>query len=391
MENFRNEVDGLRRRLRLQTLMSVGVLVILMFAMGGADTVARTLVEAPAWKVLTKNGSGLPTERLVITTDVNTARIQVINANIELAQQNPLPASGVTEGTIGYDVLAHKLKFHNGSGWVEAGAGGGGGGITTEIDTWRLEWWMTNYVLLKGIGEGGLGKITVNGAQLNIPAGGVALSAPQVANTLYYVYAYSNAGTAALELSSSVAPTLAQYGAYSNKTNDPSRRFVGMAWMGPSLLFSADMVRSVKNEQGYAFRKKHAPASAVEPFTSSTSWVDLDANVAFNGLFFDGERVNIWTMAMNYVSPNWTTRECRLGLHFGGFNIDDSESGVTINRGLNSYSLPFSVQRAESYVTVTGGAGVKLIKALHRGTSGGASDFYISSSYPASIGFAVMR
>ena len=44
MDDLRGQVEGLRRRLRLQSLMSVGVLVILMFAMGGADTIARTLV-----------------------------------------------------------------------------------------------------------------------------------------------------------------------------------------------------------------------------------------------------------------------------------------------------------------------------------------------------------
>ncbi len=315
MNDLESRFEVLRRRLRFQSAISVGVLVILMFAMGGADTVARALIDVPVRKALA-------------------------------------PA------------------------------------VTGTTETWRLEYTSSSQITLRGIGNGS-GVIEIGGVFESFTAS-PTLGAQSPVSTLYYIYAFMNGTTVTLE-ASTTQPTLAQYGVYATKGNgEYSKRFVGMAYTTVSGTYTPDMVRSALNEQGYAWKKKYAPATAVEPFTSSTTWVDLDSNVRRDGLFFDGERVEVWTMVMNYVAPNWTTRECRLGVSFDAVAIDDSESGVTINRGLNSYALPFSVQRAEAYVT-TSGAGGKLLKAIHRGTSGGASDFYISSSYPASIGFEVIR
>src|SRR5262245_28549929 len=99
MNDIQIQVEGLRRRLRLQTLMSVGVLVILMFAMGGADTVARTLIETDSWKIRTKKADLVTyTDRIIATTDVDRGQVKINDANLVL--------TGSGEATTGNIVLA---------------------------------------------------------------------------------------------------------------------------------------------------------------------------------------------------------------------------------------------------------------------------------------------
>jgi hypothetical protein len=163
MDDLRYQVEAMRRRLRLQTLMSVGVLIILMFAMGGADTVARTLVESDAWKVRTKKAD-LTTylDRLVVTTDVDRTKVKLANGNLQLELQNALPnLTAGEEGTIGYDSTLKKMKYWNGTAWVDASGSGGGGGSGAE-ETWRLEYYSINSIFLATLGNGG-GTISING------------------------------------------------------------------------------------------------------------------------------------------------------------------------------------------------------------------------------------
>jgi hypothetical protein len=123
MDKIQIQVESLRRRVRLQNLVGVGALVILLFAVGGADTVARTLVESDAWTIRTKNAGGTLTDRLVVTTDVDLARIKVANANIELAQQSATPDT-TTPGALWYDSTAGRLKYRNATDWVDTSSGG---------------------------------------------------------------------------------------------------------------------------------------------------------------------------------------------------------------------------------------------------------------------------
>lgn len=138
MDDLQTQIEGLRRRLRLQNLMSVGVLTILLFAMGGADTVARTMVESPAWIVRTKNPGGALIDRITVTTDADPARIKFANAHLELAQQATAPASPAP-GALWYDSSAQKLKYWNNTTWVDASGGGGGGGGAIGGVAGRLE------------------------------------------------------------------------------------------------------------------------------------------------------------------------------------------------------------------------------------------------------------
>ena len=116
------ELGALRAKLRLLTLSWLGSAVVLIMAMGGADATAKAVVMADAWRVQSKNLGGTLTPRLTITGDEDVAKIKVLNGNIELFPQTTaqLPGSAVA-GTIGYDSTVNKLKFHDGSSWVEPG------------------------------------------------------------------------------------------------------------------------------------------------------------------------------------------------------------------------------------------------------------------------------
>jgi hypothetical protein len=112
-------------------LVLAGVIGALAITAGGGEVVARVLVESDAWKVRTKKADlATYADRIVVTTDVDNARVKILNANIELARQTTLPTAGILEGTLGYDSTAHLLKYFNGTGWVSSGSGGGGGGAS---------------------------------------------------------------------------------------------------------------------------------------------------------------------------------------------------------------------------------------------------------------------
>jgi len=121
MDDLRRELAALSRRARLQGLVGVGAITVLVFAMGGADVVARTFVEADSWRIRTKNTAETTfLDRIVVTTGADTARVKIQNANIELAQQASAPPT-TTAGAIWYDSTAGKLKYRNASAWVDVG------------------------------------------------------------------------------------------------------------------------------------------------------------------------------------------------------------------------------------------------------------------------------
>lgn len=175
MDDLRRELAGLRLRLRLQMVVMIGALVVLLFARGGAEVVARALVESDAWTIRTKNVAGTLTARLVATTDVDVARIKVQNANLELAQQPTasLPSTA-TAGALAYDSTTNTLKYRNTTAWVEAG---GAGGLlrAPQVLTAGTSYTPptgTTAILVIAVGGGGGGGGTANGASTKSGAGG---------------------------------------------------------------------------------------------------------------------------------------------------------------------------------------------------------------------------
>jgi hypothetical protein len=137
MRDLPAELRDLRTRLRLQMLVMIGAITVGLFALGGADVVARVFVETPAWRVKTKKADLVNyTDRIIATTDVDKAQVQINDANlvmtglsaattgnVVLAQQTTaqLP-SGAAPGTIAYDSSVNTLKYYNGTSWVAPSA-----------------------------------------------------------------------------------------------------------------------------------------------------------------------------------------------------------------------------------------------------------------------------
>lgn len=122
MSDSIGEILTLRRRMRLESIFALGILCILAMSSGGADAIATALVtEADAWKIRTKKVDGSLQDRLVVTTDVDVAKIRVVEANVELAQQGSQPAT-TTAGALWYDSSIGRLKYRNSSAWVEVEA-----------------------------------------------------------------------------------------------------------------------------------------------------------------------------------------------------------------------------------------------------------------------------
>jgi len=242
-DQLERRLKGLQHRLRLQMLLTVGFITLTVFAFGGADVVARALVESDAWKVRTKKADlSTVVDRLVVTTDVDNARIKVLNANIELAQQATLPATGVTPGTIAYDSTAKALKFHNGTGWVASG-GGGGGGVAGIVPGGRL----AGGGLTLSYGRYSSDFIEINGEQVQISLLSLSLSpgtflidangnnttAGMVIGSTYHIYMSNSLATAAPK--SLRASAVDAFGGYLGTTGQAANwRQVGMVKLNAS-------------------------------------------------------------------------------------------------------------------------------------------------------------
>jgi len=377
MNDLSRQIQDLRLRLRLQMLLLVGVLTVGLFTFGGADVVARVLIESDAWKIRTNNAALSLTDRLIVTTDVDTARIKVVNANIELAQQATMPAT-TTAGALWYDNSSGKLKYRNGSGWVEVGG---------SADTWRLEYTNATTLTLRGIANGG-GSIEINGTTFSF-ASNPTLTAP-TGTSLFWIYAYSNSGTVTLE-ASATAPTVAEYGVYGTKTGDATRRFVGMAYTTSSQ-FTADMIRSVKNENGYSQLIQYSRTTPTEYYqTNSTTFTDIDAaNVTMAGLFFAKERINTWLTASTWCETNsWTWRPITVVVNFDG--VDGTGGvGAAGDRG-GSYAEMTSAAHSKSYFSVSA-AGRKVLKGRFKSVSGYYGFITVRPDYaPITLGFESLR
>lgn len=131
--------------------------------------------------------------------------------------------------------------------------------------------------------------ITINGALEVIPSAGVTLAATGLTpSTLYYIYAYMNAGTMTLEASTTGHSTDSVTG-IEIKTGDATRTLVGMALpiTGPAWQDTTKQrfVRSWFNDQGIAGMSVFTASRA----TTSTSYVELNTEIRNEFLIWDGE------------------------------------------------------------------------------------------------------
>lgn len=127
--------------------------------------------------------------------------------------------------------------------------------------------------------------IQISGELHEIPAAGTTLGTGGLSSsTLYYVYAYDNSGTLALEASTTawtVSTTSGNEG-MPIKSGDNARTLVGMLYTDGSTQFTTDMVISYWNPTLRVARAVEVSASN----TTSTTWVAIGTAVYF--LWFTG-------------------------------------------------------------------------------------------------------
>jgi hypothetical protein len=386
MDDLKSRVDALSARLRLQTLITFGALAILVFSIGGADVIAKGLVEAPAWKVRTRKLDLSYVDRLVVSTDVDQAaftlsRTNLImdstagsESNIKLAEQPDAPANPVA-GMLWYESDLKKLKYYDGSNWIESGA---------ESDSWRLEYTSATTITLRGLGSSG-GSISINGVNYTFASNPV-LTAAAGAGT-FRVYAYWNGTSVALERSTTTATTEV-YGNYATKTGDATRRFVGLVQSVGAGSWQADLIRSVKNELGYVWQTSYSGGTFIA--TNSTTMVDIDAtNVSRYGLFFANEKVEMWLSGscstLNAISDVHGT----IGVMFDGADLP---SGWVPMAGEVTNQITVTFHGTSRNVVVVSSAGYKQVKGRFKKISS-ATNIRLNANpdSPVCIGFAVHR
>ena len=122
--------------------------------------------------------------------------------------------------------------------------------------------------------------IQIAGELHEIPAAGTALGTGGLSsNTLYYIYAYDNSGTLALEASTTAwtVSTTAGNEGMPIETGDNTRTLVGITYTDNPVAFKADWHASYWNP----IRRFVSFSEATQLTTTSTSWVALGTSLYF--------------------------------------------------------------------------------------------------------------
>lgn len=259
-----------------------------------------------------------------------------------------------------------------------------GAPAVTELDTWRLEFTSATQLTLVGTGDGG-GEITINGEILTFATNPTLSNSGLVASTLYRIYAVRSGTTVILEASTTAADREI-YETYGEKTGDATRRLVGIAFTNASSQFTSDMVRSNRNELGYA-QAKNITATAVT--TTSTSYVDISAEFSMFGLFWNQELVHGWGNVLNALTTANATRLTVSAMNFDGSDILSGEAGALIsntNQGevIRAHLHPIGYARSAS-------SGRKEVKARFRTAATFTAEVFSTSNQINSMGFEVVR
>ncbi|MGR8923870.1 hypothetical protein ACU8MB_08985 [Rhizobium leguminosarum] len=201
-------------------------------------------------------------------------------------------------------------------------------------------------------------RLSINGAGEVIPSAGITLAATGLTpSTLYYIYAFMNAGTMTLEASATVPAVDATTG-ISIKTADATRTLVGMARpvTGPawSDTVKQRFVRSWYNDPGVSLFSNFTANRA----TTSTSLIELNSEIRCEALVWSGEIFEAISSGtcVNGASSGGN----RSSLAFNGTTPEPSGSmAIVVAAG---DSVPFSAQATKTgltegynFVTLIGG------------------------------------
>ncbi|MDR9839468.1 hypothetical protein [Herbaspirillum huttiense] len=168
-------------------------------------------------------------------------------------------------------------------------------------------------------------KLTISGVQQTIPAAGVSLAPTGLtAGTLYFVYAYMNAGVMTLEPSATGHATDSTTGV-EIKSGDPTRTLVGMARpiTGPAWQDTAAQrfVRSWFNDPGFIATAVFTAART----TSSTTPIELNSEIRNEFLSWSGE-------IFRFVFQGVTTLNGVAGqVGLANIGIDSTSTNITVS------------------------------------------------------------
>jgi hypothetical protein len=196
-----------------------------------------------------------------------------------------------------------------------------------------------NLVLQRWLGA----LLTINGSPQLIPSAGVSLApAGATPATLYYIYAFMNAGTMTLERSATGYSVDTATGV-AIKTGDATRTLVGMAYpeTGPVFTDTAKkrFVRSWFNDPGVSLFNNFTANRT----TTSLTYVELNTEIRCEFLSWLGEVVQ--AMATGNVINGAANGQNRTSLAFDGTTTEPGGSQITLT---NSDTVTFSTPAIKS-------------------------------------------
>lgn len=216
-------------------------------------------------------------------------------------------------------------------------------------------------------------KIVINGVMQTVPAAGVSLAPTGLTvSTLYYVYAYMNAGTMTLEASTTGHSTDAATGV-EIKAGDATRSLVGMVQpiTGPAFADTVTQrfVRSWFNDRGVSL-----VGTQVSITSASNVFLEFSASARAEFLSWAGEAVSANTSAFGYTASTNNSAYSGIGLDGATTSAGDAAAADIANSftGMSSAAI-FHPDEGFHFVTPTwrssGGFNATVLSAV-RGTVG---------------------
>ncbi len=321
-----------------------------------------------------RGGSDIAAFLAALDDSTNTAKGTLILTKVSDDTQATFTVGAVTDAAgyikLAVTYLAGATSFANGAAisFQFSRAGDAGAGALAHGQC-RLTKVSTNLVLspLKGVG------IVINNAQQTIPDAGVSLApSGETPGTLYYIYAYMNAGTMTLESSTTGYSIQAGTGV-AIKTGDATRTLVGMArpGAGPAWVDSATQrfVRSYFNR---------APIAGTNWFTAnrtttSTSYVEINSEIRVEFLVWADDLVLVTLDVVAFTGAT-ALNEVRSAINYDG---GTSEDGVGYVQAWNTAqaTVPASITRSKTALS----EGYHYATLFGRSDNGGSTATWVGS------------
>lgn len=157
-------------------------------------------------------------------------------------------------------------------------------------------------------------RLTINGIGENIPSAGITLAATGLTpSTLYYIYAYMNSGTMALEASTTV-PVADTATGIQIKTGDATRSLVGMARPVTGPAWADTTAQRFVLSYYNRVRKRAEGSFTASRSTTSTTFVEINTEIRFEFLAWGDTDLSFGANGTAYTNPGAGTIYTRIAL-----------------------------------------------------------------------------